>query len=114
MGADLEQIEGRVFINDVLLDEVVIYESNIGQIPLPNIRGGDYVVQGKNGYHPAAGTMTVTVKIGGKEIAFEISGTNFDAYNKLLDGTSGQKRTSLTLGFLRQYNLPYKITGWQL
>lgn len=114
MGADREQIDVRDMFSSALPDEVTFYESGVGQIPLPNICSRDYVIQGKNGYHPAAGTMTVTAKIAGMEIAFEVSGTNFDAYNKLLDGTSGQKRSSLTLRFLRQHNMPYKITGWQL
>ena len=100
-------------IRGALPEEVTIYETNIGQIPLGNIRG-DYAMKGNHGYHPLAGTMSVTAKIGGTEIRFEVSGENLDAYNRLMDGTSGQKRTSLALGFLRSHNLPYKVIGLQL
>jgi hypothetical protein len=114
MGADSGQIDGRDLLGDVLPEEVVFYESNLGQITLPHINTDGQTVTGQNGYHPTASTMTLTAKLGGKEIVFEISGEKYITFDRYLAGVTGHKRKSLILRFLQQYELPNKIVGWTI
>jgi hypothetical protein len=109
----IEQIDFGDMIRDALPEEVTIYETNIGQIPFGNIRG-DCATKGNHGYHPLAGTMSVVVKVGGAEICYKLSGATLAAYNRLMDGTSGQRRNALVLRFLRRYDLPCEVIGLQL
>jgi len=113
MEPNLEQAVAGTFINDVLPDEVTIDETGIGQIPLGNIRD-NCEIRGKYGQHPSLSTMSLVVKVSGAEICYVLTGPSLDAYKQLVDGTSGQRRNALTLGFLRRYDLPCKVIGLQL
>jgi hypothetical protein len=89
-------------------DEFQFSESSIGQIPVP-IKG----LPGRNGYHSAAPTMTLTGKVDGVEIEWFLTGETYEAYkNSVGIALTPTEKNALAYKFLSRNKVPYVITRW--
>lgn len=108
MALNTTSIDISDLIRSSYADEFQFSESSIGQIPIP-IKG----LLGRNGYHSAAPTMTLTGKVDGVEIEWILNGETYEAYKNAVGiALTSTEKNALTYKFLSRNKVPYKITGW--